>query len=58
MDKKQCKKCNLEKDIIFFHKDISKKDGHRNSCKNHYANLRPLCSFINRVIKREKVIYG
>ena len=25
---------------------------------NHYTNLRPLCSFINRVIKREKVIYG
>jgi hypothetical protein len=25
---------------------------------NHYTNLRPLCSFVNRVIKREKVIYG
>ena len=23
---------------------------------NHYTNLRPLCSYINRVIKRDKVI--
>jgi len=25
---------------------------------NHYTNLRPLCSFINRVIKREKITNG
>lgn len=32
MDKK-CKKCGLEKNISNFHKDSSKKDGYRNSCK-------------------------
>jgi len=25
---------------------------------NHYTNLQPLCSFVNRVIKRDKIIYG
>jgi len=25
---------------------------------NHYTNLQPLCSFVNRVIKRDNLIYG
>ena len=25
---------------------------------NHYTNLQPLCSFVNRVIKRDRIIYG
>jgi hypothetical protein len=86
MDKKLCNKCEIEKKLIFFNKDKSKKDGYRNSCKdcqknysrdfyiknkesicnhsndyyklNHYTNLQPLCSFVNRVIKRDKIIYG
>jgi len=163
MDQKLCKKCDIQKDLIFFNKDKSKNDGYRNSCKecqknysrnyyidnkknicessnkyyksvchdidyqlnrkdymvsykfenfnkikeynkeynlknkeeikeynhglyngqlnygwdidhiiplssvkteedvirlNHYTNLQPLCSFVNRVIKRDKIIYG
>lgn len=33
MQTKVCKKCEIEKDICFFQKDKSKKDGYRNSCK-------------------------
>lgn len=60
MDKKLCKKCKLEKDIIFFHKDISKKDGHKNSCKecqrvysdNFYLeNKSRLCDYSNNYYK-------
>jgi len=78
MCNKLCNKCEIEKDLIFFNKDKSKKDGKLNygwdidhiiplsSVKkeedliklNHYTNLQPLCSFVNRVIKRDKMIYG
>lgn len=36
MDKKLfkiCRKCNIEKDVSLYHKDKTKKDGYKNSCK-------------------------
>ena len=36
---KLCKKCNIEKDLSFFYKDKTLKDGHRNECKICY-NLK------------------
>lgn len=38
MDKKLCNKCEIEKNLIFFNKDKSKKDGYRNSCKDCQKN--------------------
>jgi len=38
---KICTKCDIEKELIFFGKDKSKKDGYRNSCKDcqrEYSN--------------------
>ena len=52
MDQKLCKKCDIQKDLIFFNKDKSKNDGYRNSCKECQKN------FVNRVIKRDRIIYG
>jgi hypothetical protein len=63
MDKKLikiCKKCKLEKDLIFYHKDKSKKDGHRNSCKScqkeysdsfYLENKNRLCDYSNNYYK-------
>ena len=31
---KVCTKCGIEKDVALFHKDISKKDGFKNICKD------------------------
>ena len=25
---------------------------------NHYSNIQPLCSYVNRVVKRNKIEYG
>jgi hypothetical protein len=38
MDQKLCKKCDIQKDLIFFNKDKSKNDGYRNSCKECQKN--------------------
>jgi len=60
MDKKLCRKCNLEKDIILFHKDSSKKDGYRNSCKEcqktyssdfYLKNKNKMCDYSNEYYK-------
>jgi hypothetical protein len=55
MDKK-CNKCDVEKSISCFHKDSSKIDGYIKL--NHYTNMRPLCSYVNRCIKKNKIIHG
>lgn len=34
MEKKRCKRCGQEKDLSEFHKDKSKKDGHKSICKS------------------------
>lgn len=60
MDQKLCKKCFLEKDIIFFNKDKSKKDGYRNSCKEcqknyssdfYSKNKERICKYSNNYYK-------
>ena len=43
---KNCKRCNIEKEIISFCKNQSKK------------NLQPLCSYTNRYIKKDNINYG
>ena len=60
MDQKLCKKCLLEKDLTFFNKDKSKKDGYRNSCKEcqknysndfYSKNKERVCEYSNNYYK-------
>ena len=60
MDQKLCKKCDIQKDLIFFNKDKSKNDGYRNSCKecqknyskNYYIdNKKNICESSNKYYK-------
>ena len=60
MDKKLCNKCDNEKDLFFFHKDKSKKDGYRNSCKDcqknysrdfYIKNKESMCEYSNKYYK-------
>jgi ribosomal protein S27E len=52
MTKKICIKCNINKDINNFHRDNSRKDGHRDYCKDcnhrlyyiHHAKIKIICS--------------
>ena len=45
---KCCNKCKIQKELDDFSKNKRNKDG-----LNHYSNLQPLCSKLNRKIKRE-----
>ncbi len=40
METKVCIKCNVEKDVYTL---------------NHYSNIQPLCSYVNRNVKRDIV---
>ena len=60
MDKKLCNKCEKEKELTFFHKDKSKKDGYRNSCKDcqknysrdfYKKNKESICEYSNEYYK-------
>jgi hypothetical protein len=60
MFSKLCNKCEIEKDLIFFNKDKSKKDGYRNSCKEcqknysrdfYLKNKESICEYSNNYYK-------
>lgn len=46
---KICSVCNIEKEFKNFNKFVRSKDGYRSD------NLQPLCSHINRDIKRDSI---
>jgi hypothetical protein len=61
MDKKICRKCNIEKDLSLFNKDRSKSDGFKNSCKDcqkeynkdfYVRNRESICEYSNNYYKK------
>jgi hypothetical protein len=60
---KICSKCKIENGLDFFYKRKDTSDGYRSNTEedvfklNHYTNLQPLCSYINRNIKRDRLDY-
>ena len=64
---KACSKCKVEKELCFFYKSSRNKSGYHITPLssvdnendiirlNHYTNLQPLCSKINRDIKKDKI---
>ena len=58
MSTKICSSCGEEKDLSNFYKRSDSNDGQEDLYKlNHYTNLQPLCSKINRDVKRHRVDY-
>jgi hypothetical protein len=57
MIKKICKTCNTEKTLDLFPIGKNYKYGVIPNCKHHYTNLQPLCSKVNRDIKRNNITY-
>jgi hypothetical protein len=51
-EKKRCKKCGKEKDISEFHIDKSKKDGHKNICKECLSKKHYFVSNADRNVKQ------
>lgn len=52
MEKKRCKKCQQEKELTSFHKDRSKKDGHKSTCKECLSVKKNKVSGIDKNIKQ------
>ena len=49
---KTCGKCNISKSLDSFHKNKYGKNEEELIKLCHYNNLRPLCSYINRYVKK------
>lgn len=52
MEKKRCKRCGQEKELSEFHKDRSKKDGHKSICKSCLSRKKNKVSGIDKNIKQ------
>ena len=52
MEKKRCKRCGQEKELSEFHKDKSKKDGHKSICKVCLSKKKNKVSGIDKNIKQ------
>jgi len=57
--KKQCIKCNKNKELIDFHKNKSKKDGFNSECKNCYSEYSKKYRQINKkkIAQKRKEFY-